>query len=78
VVINLGLHVVAMLGNIVINLGEEDGHYEYTFCWFGGSLKTLLGQLGSILQKFITISYFGQFFFSCSLNFSHLSLYGIF
>jgi len=32
-----------MFENIVIASGKQDKHYGFRFCWFGGSLETLLG-----------------------------------
>jgi len=48
------LHIVAMLGNIVIALREEDDHHGYTFYWFWGTSQViLLGQLGKILFNYL-------------------------
>jgi len=40
-----------MLENIVTTIGEYDEHYGYNFCWFGGSLKTLLSYDGKNTSK---------------------------
>ena len=39
-------------------MGELDECYGYNFCWFWGSLQTLLAMMGRTLQKFITNSHF--------------------
>jgi len=46
-------NIVDMSGNIFTTLMWQDDYCGYTFWWFWGILETILGELGSTLQKFI-------------------------